>query len=270
MDWISENAQYIMLLGIALVTLTMFRLMLQRVRRNTERDQQREIAIQAAKEAARKQQLEAIHPKAKVSSPQSRAPLGNSLGTPFTGSTQGVAAKWEAEVHQIGRQIIGQIDCKMAALQAITVDANRTANRLEMLIEHLEQIARKQTEWQQQMAGGSAETSPTIIPATELMSDAVPLTDALQELTENLTGFRKAIRQGATFSEQPEPVTILRLSQTTDDVSVNLRDEVEMLLNYGLDPQEIARRLNISIGEVDLILQVQQNRSGRTDTNLQS
>ena len=267
MDWIREHSDLIALLGIALVTMTMFRMALQRIRKKTEREQQREIAIQAAQDAERKEQLAAAVPKLKVPPPKTRAPLGNPLGTPFTGNTQGIAAKWEAEVHQIGRQIIGQIDCKMAALQAITVDANRTANRLEMLVEHLEQIARKQTEWQQQMAGGTVETPPTIIPATELTSDAVPLTDALQELTENLTGFRNAIRQSTAFGEQPEPVTVLRLSQSAGEAPVNLRDEAEMLLNYGLDPQEIARRLNISVGEVDLILQVQQNRLGRTDTN---
>ena len=266
MDWIREHSELIALLGIALVTMTMFRMALQRIRKKTEREQQREIAIQAAQDAERKEQLAATVPKLKVPPPKTRAPLGNPLGTPFTGGAQGVAAQWEAEVHQIGRQIIGQIDCKMAALQAITVDANRTANRLEMLVEHLEQIARKQTEWQQQMAGGSAETSPTIIPAAALTSDAVPLTDALQELTENLTGFRNAIRQSTAFGEQPEPVTVLRLSQSAGDVSVNLRDEAEMLSNYGLDSQEIARRLNISIGEVDLILQVQQSRSERAGT----
>ena len=269
MEWISNNSEYILLLGVVIVALSMLRLTFQRMRKIAEQDRQREVAVRAAKDAERKQQLSAVLPKSKVSSPKTRAPLIDPSGTPFAGSVQGIAAKWETEVHQLGRQIIGQIDCKMAALQAITLDANRAANRLEMLVEHLEQITQKQIEWQQHQP----EMSPTVVPATGLASKAVPFTDALQELTENLKGFRSAIRQSAMFDEQSEPATILRLTEplgatSASAASENLRSEVEMLSNYGLDPQEIARQMDISVGEVDLILQVQQKQPGRADTNL--
>ena len=270
MDWISEHSQFVFLAGVVIIALTTFRLMVQRMRKNAEKDQQRERAIQVAQEAERKRQQEATVPKTKVSIPQTRAPLGDPFGAPFAGSARGIAAKWETEVHQLGRQIIGQIDCKMAALQAITQDANRTANRLEMLIEHLEQIAQKQAEWQRQTAQTDSEDATEVIAATEPVSTAAPLTDLLEELTEDLKGIRGAIRQNTTFSEQPESVTVLR-PKSGDSVSEStesLRGEVEMLLKYGLAPQEIARRLNISLGEVDLVLQVQQNRWERADTNL--
>ena len=273
MDWITANSTSIALVGIALITWSMLRMTVLRARKTAERNQEREATVQAAKAAERKQQLESVHPKSKGSPPKTRAPLGDILRTPFAGSTQGIAAKWEAEIHQIGRQIVGQIDCKMAALHAMTLDANRTANRLELLVEHLEQIARKQTEWQQRMGqnvpGDSAAIVPAIIPAGALGSEAVPLTDALTEFTENLQGFRNAIRQSTTFSEQPVPINILRLpeSQHRIPTNENLRAEIEMLLNYGLDPQEIARRLNISVGEVDLVLQVQQGSLVRVSPN---
>ena len=268
MNWSSiEPSTLLLLLGLIIVIVTMMRLTHQRFRRNAEKHRLFEAAQQAARQAERKRQQEAIIPKSKVHSPQTRIAMTDPFGVPFTGNIHGVAAKWEAEVHQIGRQIIGQIDSKMAALQAITLDANRTANRLEILVEHLEQIARQQIEWQhnqrsQDVQDESAErileTVPTtVIPATESVSEAAPLADVMQELADNLEGIYKAIKQSTTFDEQPEQATILRLSELQ---AKNLRSEVEMLSNYGLDFQEIARRLNISPGEVDLILQIQQNR----------
>jgi len=274
MDSFAIAPEHLALLGLVIVVLTMLRLMVHRIRKNAEQQQQREAAIKAAQEAERKRQLETVVPKSKVSSPQTRAPLIDPFGTPFAGGVQGIAAKWEAEVHQIGRQVIGQIDCKMAALQAITLDANRTANRLEILVEHLEQIARKQIEWQQQVtqsvrADTAEPDSSNVIPATESVPEAAPLTEVLKELTDDLEGIRKTIRQSTTFSKQPEPATVLKQPEPqekapADKSSTNLRSEVEMLSNYGIAPQEIARRLDISLGEVDLMLQVQQNRLDRT------
>ena len=277
MNWFI-NSDHWLLFGLAIIIVTMLRLTIQRMRKTAEQQERRVAAVQAAKEAERKRQMESMTPKSKVSSPKTRAPLTDPFGTPFTGNIQGIAAKWETEIHQIGRQIIGQIDCKMAALQAITLDANRTANRLEILVEHLEQIARQQIEWQQQQLARNAQAESakissagvplTVIPAVESIPEAAPLTDVLKELTADLEGFHRTIRQSTTFDEQPKPVTVVRpvepQKETSEVSSANLRSEVEMLSNYGLDPQEIARRLDISFGEVDLILQVQQNRLTRT------
>jgi len=265
MDWTSIAPQYIFLLGVVIVVLTTLRMMVRRIRKNAEKEQQREATVRAAQVAERKRQQDAVIPKSKVSPPKMRAPLVDPFGTPFAGSAYGAAARWEAEVHQIGRQIIGQIDCKMAALQAITLDANRTANRLEILVEHLEQIAQQQiaqTETAKTDAAAvPSEGSPAFISAMEPVLGAVPLTDVLQDLKD----IRQTIRQSAAFGEQAALATILRPVEPREEASAgelptNLRGEVEMLANYGLDPREIARRLDISLGEVDLMLQVQQKQ----------
>ena len=268
MDWSAIKLEYLILwLGLIIVIVTMMRLTYQRFRKNAEQQRQYETALQAAKNAERKRQQEAVIPKAKVYASQTRIPMADPFGSSFTGNIHGIAAKWEAEIHQIGRQIIGQIDSKMAALQAITLDANRTANRLEILVEHLEQIARKQIEWQQSQIERNtqaelpeqvpATASPTVIAATESVPEAAPLAEALKELADDLEGIHETIKRSTTFEEQPEQATILRLSEPQ---TKNLRSEVEMLANYGLDSQAIAQRLNISLAEVDLIQQVQQNR----------
>lgn len=273
MDWINEHYQLILLAGVVIIALTMFRQMVQRMRKNFEKEMRRENAVQAAQDAEREQQRASVISKAKASVPKTRAPLGEPFGTPFTGVAQGIAARWETEVHQIGRQIIGQIDCKMAALQAITQDANRTAIRLELLVEHLEQIAQKQAEWQKQIASDDSDVSTDVVSVTEPVFAAVPLTDVLKELTEDLKGIRSTTQQNLTFGKQAKPIAVLRLPEqhaetSTSEVPDNFRGEVEMLSNYGLAPQEIARRLNISLGEVDLVLQVQQNRLGHTDSGI--
>ena len=260
---------YLALAGIIVIILVLMRQLGQRTRQNAERRRQREAALQVALETERKSHVPTSLLKAKVSPPKTRPPVGDPFGTPFTGVIQGSAAKWEAEIHKIGRQIIGQIDTKMAALQAITLDANRTANRLEILAEHLEQIAQKQIDRQQSpIAAESVSTGEpaSVIPATVSMTEAVPLSDMLKEITDDLEDFRKTIKQSTTFTEPTESATILRLAELQADSPkidspLNLRSEVEMLSNYGLQPQEIARRLDISLGEVDLVLQVQQNRT---------
>jgi len=251
-----------LVLGIIIVIVVLLRQISHRHRRNADQQRQFETDRQAALEAERKKQMLVVHPKSSVSSPQTRVPLADPFGTPFTGNIQGSAAKWEAEIHQIGRHIIGQIDSKMAALQVITLDANRAANRLELLVEHLEHIAWKHVEWQQNQKTQHAQTehmpttaSPTVIPVAESSPEAAPV--VLKEFADNLAGVRKAIKQSTAFSEQPMRATIQRLSEVQ---TKNLRSEVEMLSNYGLDAHEIARRLEISPGEVDVMLQFLQHR----------
>ena len=256
--------------GIAIVIIVLFRQLRQRWHTDTQKQKERENAIRAAREAERSSLMQSGVQRSKVIQPKNRMPLGDPLGTPFTGNIQGIAAKWEVEIHKLGRQIIGQIDSKMSALQTITLDANRTANRLEILVEHLEQIARQQMEWQQNQREQSAETekSPaegtqTVIPATVSFPEkADPLGNVLKELADDLDDIHQTIKRSTVLREQPEPATILRMASET--AYSNLRSEVEMLANYGLEPQDIAQRLNISLGEVDLMLQVQQNRLDRT------
>jgi len=266
MDFPIES-HYITLLGIFIVTVVMLRLTVNRIQKNAEKKRRHEEAIRAAEVTERQKQMQSVLQKSKVSAPKTRVPLGDPFAAPFTGKIQGMAAKWEAEIHQLGRQIIGQIDSKMAALQTISLEANRTANRLEILVEHVEHIARQQIEWQQsqiaQNAADNTQQSPTenlpsVIPAAESAAQVAPLAVVLKELANDIEGVRKTIKRSTALGEQPVPSTIFPPPEA--DLPSSIRGEVEMLLNYGVEPVEIARRLNISPGEVDLILQVQQNR----------
>jgi heme exporter protein D len=256
-NWEIDYFYVLLLLGIVLVIIASLNQARARLRRSAQKQKKRDSAVKAAQEAERKTQMLTALPKAKV---QASVPMPDPLGIPFTGMIQGNAAKWEAEIHKLGRQIIGQIDSKMAALQAMTLDANRTANRLEILVEHLEQFARTQMQGQGQ-GQPIAETSETVIPAAESPTEVAPLTEVLEELTDELEDIRTKIKQSTAFREEPQQATILRLAELQkgglqgNDRSAVLRSEAAMLANYGLDSTEIARRLNISQGEVEIMLQ---------------
>ena len=262
---IFETWHLTLMLGIIIVIVIMLRQISHRHRRNAKQEGQLEADRQAALDAERKKQMLVVHPKSRTASPQTRVPLGDPFGAPFAGNIQGSAAKWEVEIHQIGRHIIGQIDSKMAALQAITLDANRVANRLELLVEHLEHIAQDQVERLQSQMTQHAPTaqtedqpttvSPTVIPVAGSSLPAAPV--VLRELADDLGGFRQAIRRSTIFNEKPMQATIRRVSEAQ---TKNLRSEVEMLSNYGLDANEIARRLEISPAEVDVMLQFLKHR----------
>ena|GEM_PF-1925367 len=287
METESLNTAYLFfLIGLVVIIVTLLRLIRQKARRDARKEQDKEAQLKTAKELERQSRMISPIPQAKVTTPKNRMPVpANPLGPHFTGGIQGHAAKWEAEIHQLGRQIIGQIDSKMAALQAINIDANRTANRLEILVEHLENIAREQIDRQQastkklvhtesdermendESSPISDQPSTVALPNTgsETIQDVIPLSEMLEELTEDLDDIHTKIQRNKTFNDQYSAsalpsATILRMEE---EQSQKVRNEVEMLANYGMEPMEIAGRLNLSLGEVDLILQVQQSGTGQ-------
>ena len=186
-----------------------------------------------------------------------------------------ITAKWEAEIQQMGQQIIGQLDRKMTALQAVTLEGNRMANRLEVFVEHLEQTARKQMERQQVIHStntASAKSESTKVPSTaipkaEPASEGASFTDVLKkiaEISEDVENVGKKISQSTSFYKRLELEDVVRQSEPQKKTSAgklpdDLCADVEMLLNFGLEPEEIARRLGISVRELDLLLQVHEN-----------
>ena len=213
---------------------------------------------------------------------QPAAPLGAS----FAGNIQGIAAHWETELYQIGRQTIGQVDSKIVALQAVTSHANRMANCLEILVEHLEQVFRMQTERQQKQMAQEVQAKPSEpAPATitESVLEAVPLDEMLQELADDLECLHRAIKRSTTFDvsleledtpeqsnkrsvplgDQPEPANARRPSKRQGgipEISFNeICREAEMLMEFGLEPREIAKHLGVPLDTLEFLLQISQN-----------
>jgi len=143
----SPNLSSIFLIaGIAVLSATMVWNILIRRQRATKRAADRRAAVQAARETERKRQAAFAEPsKVKLATgahaiPE-RIPLGEPHDITFTAAVSPRSvAKWETEIHQVGRQMIGQLDSKSVVLQTLTREANRAANRLEILIDHLETL----------------------------------------------------------------------------------------------------------------------------------
>ena len=91
----------------------------------------------------RKQSGLPVKPKSGTA-PKRSFMLLNKSGTPFTGMyTPQNIAQWEIEIDQIRRTASAQMDTKMLALQTLTLEADRSASRLEVLIEHLEKLIKE-------------------------------------------------------------------------------------------------------------------------------
>ncbi len=123
--------------------------------------------------------------------------------------------QWEVRMHETARDLMGQLDSKMSALQALILEADRAAGRLE------------------------AALSQTADPAKPLdrPSDQ-PIND----------------------SPGPAP--------TADRPSgFHAREEVCMLADYGYESGEIARRIGVPVGEVELILRLRNEQSGQADAS---
>lgn len=237
-------------------------------------------------EVKRQQHVLADHPMSKEPSPQ----RGGFVGVPSTGNPQGVAVKWEAELHQMGRRIIGRIDSKATALQAVTLHANRMANRLEVLVEHWEQVSRKQIERQQSQANQATPADPSRrspTSAAESASKAPPLAEVLQELADDLESIHRAIKRSTSFNLQEllddpqqspkESTKVPKESTKGQSERANTPQpsrrrgempeisfyetcrEAEMLLEFGLELPEIARHLGIPLDTLEFFLQISPN-----------
>ena len=284
MDWLPIDPHHLALLGFVLVPLAMSRLMDRPIRKTVARESEYQWLPESAV-------LESA-----ILAPEKWAPLVNPYDNLYDSSIedhmQEIADTWKAEVLQTGQQIIAQIDRKMTALQAVTSEGNRTANRLEVLVEHLEQIAQKQMEQQQQFVTRSQTVHSAAVESTKdemgestkdepaepdwtvpnrtmkILSNVLPametvsLTDVLKEIAEIAEDVEEVgtkIRQSATLGPQPEPETILWLSELRKVSAGTLPEmsngEEETPLMYELESQEIDRRLDSPQSDKELLLQ---------------
>ena len=260
---------------LVIVVVALLKQMSHRQRQSDKKRRQLETNQQAAAQNAERQQ------KTQVPSSQNRMLPENPSDTSFAGNIQGTAARWEAELQQIGCKTIGQIDSKIVALQAVTLHANRTANCLEILVEHLEQISRQQIERQQRqmpqdVQAGPSEHAPAVIAESAL--ESVPLDEVLQELADDLECLHRAIKRSTTFDleledipEQssnrsttsggpPAPADTSQQSKRqrgTPEISFHeICREAEMLLEFGLEMPEIAKHLGVPLDTLEFLLQI--------------
>lgn len=137
--------------GICVLTAVFLRLIYKWHRAEAKRKAEQQAIAQKTREAERRRQAQ-LGEEAKARQAAASRNLAERVPRPepydatFAGGpTPQNIARWEAEIHQIGREMIGRIDSKMVALQTLTLEANRAANRLEILVEHLERYSKLST-----------------------------------------------------------------------------------------------------------------------------
>ncbi|MDR0610689.1 MAG: hypothetical protein LBG58_11305 [Planctomycetaceae bacterium] len=147
----SDYTMFYMVAGIIIMTASLLLHQFKRRRLELERQARQRAAVEAIRETERKQQqfqtgkTVKTKPEKTSSAIPERIPLPDLPNQQFTGAySPRNIAKWEVEIHQIGRQMIGTLDSKMVALQTLTQEANRAANRIELLLERFEELVKPQ------------------------------------------------------------------------------------------------------------------------------
>jgi hypothetical protein len=130
--------------------------------------------------------------------------------------------RWQVEMHETARDLKAEIDTKFAALQALAIIARQEAERLEAAVARAEKLE-----------PGPSDTLAAIesLADPEALADSSRLARVAAELPPPPRGLR-----GELFDENRQAVAITNLSA------------------QGLSPTEIARRLSLPLGDVELLL----------------
>lgn len=236
LDFLKENSTMVFILGVVIATASMILHLRKRFRQEAERKRTQQAAAKAAREADRQRQIQRGREVKPVQ--ESRQSVGAPrvpLREPYADTFDGAAAprqiaKWEAEIHQIGRQMIGTLDSKMVALQTLTLDANRAANRLELLLEHMEELVRQvQTPAPTPVQKNQAsEPVPEPIPKPVATQKSIPepTPDPSQAETQKLKEVESVETVSDQVDEKPTPSLIPRdqVTEKLDPLSHFLDD----------------------------------------------
>lgn len=184
------------------------------------------------------------------------------------------AARLEVQLYDTGRELLGELQSKMGSLEHLIRDADRAANRLEAALQSLERLGKA-------MPKASDETVPESQQPTQEIAGAVEalksLERSLQEITppssapssdtssaEPSSGFTPSSFEtwNATIDESiSSPTSDEPETPAPDDNGLERRyEEVYTLSDYGFEPLEIASRLGMKAGEVELILGLRSKR----------
>lgn len=162
---------------------------------------------------------------------------------------------WEVRMHETARELIGRIDAKLAALQALTHEADRAAARLEQA------LAAASREDAAAASGGGAAAATTVA--------AVPLGE--QRHLSAAAGESQGAGRDRCDPHGPRADQADALRNAGDRNGLDLsnmppsesrrHEEIYLLADYGYGPTEIAHRTGMPIGEVELILRLREKSS---------
>jgi len=152
--------------------------------------------------------------------------------------------QWEVQMHELARELRAQLDTKMRVLQHLIGEADRAAARLESAL----------------AAASDGQRQPE--PLSQV-SPAISGDDSGFWLGESRIAGQAEGLKAAGADSQP-----LRERQNVQDLDLSAEkpppaqryQEVYALADGGLDAPEIAQRVGIPVGEIELILSLRKDR----------
>ncbi len=134
--------------------------------------------------------------------------------------------KWEVSMHELARDLAGQIDTKIRVLELLIREANETTARLEAAIDRRSEL-------------GSRKSEP-------------------RDMRERTEPISRDIPVALEPKRPPRP----RESQAPLKVAGNPRFErIFALADAGMSPAKIANQIGSQVGEVELILSLRSSSS---------
>jgi hypothetical protein len=150
-------------------------------------------------------------------------PLGSARVRSAAGSSEHEA--WEVEMHELARELRGQIDTKMRALEALIRTADEAIGRLDQAIDRAESL-------------GILEEEGAVAAVATNWTSATAARDASATFASGANSVRRA---------EPRP----RPSRLDDEARF---ERVYALADAGLTASKIATQIGSQVGEVELIL----------------
>ena len=161
---------------------------------------------------------------------------GHHLGAPHE------MLRWEVEMHETARELSGQLDSKMGALEHLIREADRAAARLEAALRATAKPPDKAP------AAGAATGEASSVSSRPNLPERQPTDQAEALKSASAAGHASTTRGAGQADSQPRPPVERRY------------EEIYLLADYGFDAPEIAHRVGSPVGEVELILGLRGKR----------
>jgi hypothetical protein len=147
--------------------------------------------------------------------------------------------QWEVEMHDMARDLSGQLDSKMSALQHLIREADRAASRLETALEAIKR-----------------EQAPRPMGSSAVANDTPPLAPTPRMVMSQADSLRTP-----KVSDEPVASSSATATKPSDRPSADRRyEEIYLLADYGFSQADIAQRVSMPIGEIQLILSLRSKR----------
>jgi hypothetical protein len=165
-------------------------------------------------------------------------------------------SNWEVEMHDFVREIQGELDSKMRALQAVTAEADRAAARLEAAIRNSTGGG-----FSSEIGDAGAKVFSATPASVERQEAGSPdITQSILSFHEGTSKSKPGIDLSSLPGSQADSLSPLGVPHAEHSSAQAKKEEIYTLADYGMAPSEIASRVGHPPGEVELILNLRAKK----------